>query len=272
MMPAMDELMAGHVAAYEQTVRSTIELAETFDDADWDRPTELPGWTVKDIVSHLAGVEVMLMGEDPAPGHTTPDDLPHVRNDLGRLVEAAVDHRRGTPGPEVLKELRAVLERRLERLATTSPDERTWLPIGGEGPYSELMVFRAFDCWVHEQDIRRAVGRPGNLDGPGGRRMFQIVVRGLPMIVGKRAAAPAGTAVTFEISGEFEFTRHVQVGEDGRAAFAETVPEDATVLRMDWETYTRLVTGRCTSAEVTVGVSGDEGLAARILGAMALAP
>ncbi|MEV5572557.1 maleylpyruvate isomerase family mycothiol-dependent enzyme [Spirillospora sp. NPDC052269] len=268
----MDEVMAGHVAAYEQTVRSTIGLAETFGDADWERPTELPGWNVKDIVSHLVGVETMLMGEDPAPGHTLPDDLPHVRNDLGKVVEPAVDHRRGTPGPEVLKELRAVLDRRMERLATTPPDERTWLPTGGEGPYVELMAFRAFDCWAHEQDIRRAVGRPGNLDAPAAGRMFQIVSRGLPMIVGKRAAASPGTAVTFESTGPFTFVRHVVVGPDGRAAFAETAPEDATVLRMDWETFVRLVAGRCTSADVTVEVSGDEALAARVLGAMTLAP
>ncbi|MFC5179749.1 maleylpyruvate isomerase family mycothiol-dependent enzyme [Actinomadura harenae] len=268
----MDELMAGHVAAFEQTVRSTIGLAETFGDADWTRPTELPGWRVKDIVAHLVGVETLLLGEDPAPGHVLPDDLPHVRNALGRMVEPAVDHRRGTPGPEVLAELRVVLDRRMERLAEISPDEPAVLPTGREGTYGELMVFRAFDCWAHEQDIRRAVGRPGNLDAPAAARMFQVVERGLPMIVGKRAGASPGTAVTFEVSGPFAFTRHVEVAPDGRAAFTEEARDGATVLRMDWETFVRLVTGRCTSADVTVGASGDEELAARVAGAMSLAP
>lgn len=272
MMPAMSELMAGHVAAFEQTVRSTIGLAETFGDADWERTTELPGWNVKDIVSHLVGVETLLLGEDPAPGHVLPDDLPHVRNALGRMVEPAVDRRRGTPGPEVLAELRTVLDRRMERLATTAPDEPAILPTGQEGTYAELMVFRTFDCWVHEQDIRRAVGRSGNLGAPAAARMLQIVGPGLPMIVAKRAAASPGTAVTFEITGEFAFTRHVVVGPDGRAAFAEAAPDGATVLRMDWETFVRLVTGRSTASEVPVESGGDQELAGRVLGAMTLAP
>ena len=28
------------------------------------------------------------------------------------------------------------------------------------------MRIRVFDCWLHEQDIRDAVGRPGGEDGP----------------------------------------------------------------------------------------------------------
>ncbi|MCP2334867.1 maleylpyruvate isomerase family mycothiol-dependent enzyme [Actinomadura rupiterrae] len=268
----MSELMAGHVAAFEQTVRSTIGLAEAFGDGDWVQPTELPGWTVKDIVSHLASVELLLLGEDPAPGHALPDDLPHVRNDLGRLMEPGVDFRRGTPGPEVLAELRDVLDRRLVKLETTPPDEPALLPIGRMGTYTELMVFRAFDCWVHEQDIRRAVGCPGNLDAPAGERMFAVVSQGLPMIVGKRAGASAGTAVTFEITGPVEITKHVRVDGEGRAALVDEPGADATVLRMDWETFVRLVTGRCTADAVTVEVSGDQELAGRILGAMALAP
>ncbi|MFC4913092.1 maleylpyruvate isomerase family mycothiol-dependent enzyme [Actinomadura gamaensis] len=266
------EGMAGHVAAFEQTVRSTIALAETFGDAEWEKPTELPGWTVKDVVSHLVGVETLLLDEDPAPGHTLPDDLPHVRNELGRLVEVAVDYRRGTPGSEVLAELRAVLDRRLVRLASTPPDEPAMLPIGREGTYAELMVFRAFDCWVHEQDIRRAVGRPGNLDAPAGLRTLSVVERGLPMIVGRRAAASPGTAVAFEVTGPVAFTRHVLVGPDGRADFTDQGGEGATVLRMDWETFTRLVTGRCRGDAAAVRVEGDAELAGRVLGAMALAP
>ncbi|MEV4256589.1 maleylpyruvate isomerase family mycothiol-dependent enzyme [Spirillospora sp. NPDC049652] len=268
----MSEEMAGNVAAFEQTVRSTIALAGTFGDEDWDRPTELPGWTVKDIVSHLVGVETLLSGGDPAPGHTLPDDLPHVRNALGRAVEPAVDHRRGTPGPEVLAELRAVLDLRMEQLPETDPEQRVMLPVGREGSYTELMAFRAFDCWAHEQDIRRAVGRPGNLDAPAAERTLRIVERGLPMIVAKRAGAAPGTAVTFEVTGPVAFTHHVTVGADGRADFAPAAGEGATVLRMDWETFLRLVTGRCAGIEVTVGISGDEALAGRVLGAMALAP
>jgi hypothetical protein len=41
---------------------------------------------------------------------------------------------------------------------------------------------------------------------------------------------------------------------------------------MDWETYVRLTAGRCTPDAVTVHVTGDPALAARVLAAMAVTP
>jgi uncharacterized protein (TIGR03083 family) len=82
-MTLFDDDMPGNVAAFEQTVRSTIALAGTFGAAQWDLPTECPGWTVRDQVSHIVGVERMLLG-DPEPAHTLPaarvdGDLQHPR-------------------------------------------------------------------------------------------------------------------------------------------------------------------------------------------------
>ncbi len=39
-------------------------------------------------------------------------------------------------------------------------------PFGVEMPYRALMEIRVFDAFAHEQDIRRATGRNGNLTGP----------------------------------------------------------------------------------------------------------
>ena len=38
----------------------------------------------------------------------------------------------------------------------------SWTPMG-PGTVRTLLPFRIFDSWVHEQDMRRAVGREGNL-------------------------------------------------------------------------------------------------------------
>lgn len=265
--------MAQNVAAFEQTVRSTIVLAETFTEADWDLPTECPGWSVKDVVSHLVSVEMLLLGEDPAPGHVLPDDLPHVRNDFGRMLEHGVDVRRPVPGTGVLAELRDVLERRLVALATTEPDQETMAPTGRMVPYSMFMVFRAFDCWVHEQDIRRAVGRPGNLDAPGAECARMILRPGLPMVVAKRAGAAAGQSVEFRIIRPTPSTEYVQVGADGRARLADDPAGPPTAsLSMDWETYVRLAAGRCAPADVEVEIKGDADLGARVLANLAITP
>jgi uncharacterized protein (TIGR03083 family) len=271
-MTLFDDDMSGNVAAFEQTVRSTITLAETFDAAHWELPTDCPGWTVRDQVSHIVGVERMFLG-DPAPDHTLPDELPHVRNDFARLLEVAVDVRRGRPGDEMLAELRETLDRRLAALATIDPAEPILAPDGRTGPYSRLMMFRAFDCWTHEQDIRRAVGRPGNLDSPAADRARQLLTAGLPFVVAKRAGAEPGRSVALEVTGPPSFRLCVVVGDDGRGRVAEPAPAHPSVaLAMTWEGYTRLASGRCAAEDAGVSVDGDRELADRVLGSMAVTP
>jgi uncharacterized protein (TIGR03083 family) len=268
----MTSEMAANVAAFEQTVRSTIALCETFGEPEWDLPTECPGWSVKDAVSHLVSVEALLLG-DPMPDHALPDELPHVRNDMGRMLEVGVDARRGSPGAEVLAELRDVLDRRLAALAETDPDKLTTAPNGRQVPYSMFMVFRAFDCWVHEQDVRRAVDRPGNLDAPGAACALTILRPGLPMVVAKRAGAEPGQSVEFRITREVPSTSYVRVGDDGRGRLLEELDDAPTAsLRMDWETYVRLAAGRCAPQDVAVEIEGDADLGGRVLANMSVTP
>ena len=54
----------------------------------------------------------------------------------------------------------------------------------------DLLPFRVFDAWVHEQDMRRAVGRPGDLDTPVAAAALDRIVGTMPFVVGKRAGAP----------------------------------------------------------------------------------
>uniref|UniRef100_UPI003F49A9E5 maleylpyruvate isomerase family mycothiol-dependent enzyme n=1 Tax=Spirillospora sp. CA-290852 TaxID=3240041 RepID=UPI003F49A9E5 len=199
----MNEPMRATTAAYEQTVRSTIALAGAFGDADWERPTECPGWTVKDQVSHLVGVELQLLG-DPQPDIEVPE-FDHIRNEFGRSMEKAVHARRPVPGPEVVAELADVLERRLAQVPGIAPDLAVTLPDGNDGTYAHLMKFRAMDCWTHEQDIRRAVGRPGNLDAPAAHCFWELLSKGLPIVVARFAKAGPGRTVAFRISGPLGF-------------------------------------------------------------------
>ncbi|MFI0351910.1 maleylpyruvate isomerase family mycothiol-dependent enzyme [Actinomadura sp. 9N407] len=275
----MTSEMQANIAAFEQTLRSTIALGEAFSPEDWKRPTDCPGWSVQDVAAHLVGTELLLLGEDPAAGHVMAEEPPHVRNDLGRLVEPGVDARRGRPGADVLAELRDVLDRRLAALGETDSEQPTVAPTGRMVPYREFMVFRAFDCYIHEHDIRRAVGRPGNLDAPAAFCARTIMESGLPMIVGKRSGAGTNRTVVFEVSEPVPFTSRIRIGEDGRArpdsgSGAVSVSGDVAdvTLRMDWETFMRLAAGRCAPTDVKVGIDGDADLAGRILANMVLTP
>jgi hypothetical protein len=120
---------------------------------------------------------------------------------------------------------------------------------------------------VHEQDMRRAVGRPGHLTGSVADAAMGRIVGSMPFVIGKRAAAPDGTTVVFELvaplPGSYAF------GVDGRAHPVDVAPEAPTVrLRTDGETFARLACGRIDPAEALadgrVVVDGDSELGRRV--------
>ncbi|GIU87001.1 MAG: hypothetical protein KatS3mg009_1516 [Acidimicrobiia bacterium] len=137
------------------------------------------------------------------------------------------------------------------------------------------MAIRVFDCWYHDQDVREALGRPGFLDGPvADFAVARIPPRGLPFVVGKKAAAPAGTTVVFEVTGASPLVAAVGVPPEGRAVLLDDVPADPTVrATMDRRTFTRLAGGRWAGAralaEGRVRIEGDEALGRRVVEQMA---
>jgi len=253
----------------EQVWGSIASLGDELDETDWRRPTEVPGWSVQDNLTHVVGMEWSLLGKaDPA--HEIPDDLPHVKNDVGRRNEVFVDSRRRSSGAEVLAEFREATTRRLAQLRAYAPEDfgaESWTPVG-PGAVRDLLPFRIFDAWVHEQDMRRALDRPGDLDSAVAAAALERVVGTMPYVVGKKAAAPGGSTVVFELSGPL--ARTVAIGVEGRARLLDEAPAAPTVrIVTDVETFTRLAVGRldpvATLATGSVRCSGDEGLGSRVM-------
>ena len=126
---------------------------------------------------------------------------------------------------------------------------------------------------MHDQDIRRAVGRPGGLGTAAARHTVGVFARGLGFVVGKRVAPPAGTSVVLDVTGAQPVHLAVEVGADGRATpLREDPPEPTVTLRMDTETYVVLCGGRRPSSDLDVEVGGDNALGRRVLDAMAITP
>jgi uncharacterized protein (TIGR03083 family) len=240
-------------------------LLGSLDPQEWAAPTECPGWSVQDNISHIIGTESMLLGRD-APAHD-PGEKPWVRNPIGAGNEIHVDYRRSWPPQQVLDEFREVTRERIAALQNLSAEElsaESWTPIG-TGTVRDLVAIRVMDCWVHEQDIRRAVGKPGSLDGPVAAHAFARHSGAIPFVVGKKVGAPDGTTVVIDVGEQGS----VAVGVEGkRANLLPGIPERPDVrLTMDLETFNRLCCGRGEVDEVASGVKieGDADLGRRVV-------
>ncbi len=268
-MPSDQEL----VELLDTVWASMSELGDGLDEAQWKRTTEVPGWSVQDNLTHVAGLEWMLLGR-PAPAHEIPADLPHVKNDFGRVNEVFVDSRRRLSGAQALDEFREVTGARLAQLRSFGPDDfgaDSFTPVG-PGTVRDLLPFRIFDSWVHEQDMRRGAGSPGHLDGPVAEFAFDRMAGSMPYVVGKKAGAPDGATVVFELGPPLAHT--LAIGVDGRRAKPlDTAPASPTVTMVtDGETFSRLACGRIDPSaaldDARVRVSGDEALGRKVVESM----
>jgi uncharacterized protein (TIGR03083 family) len=260
-----------YVDAFEQAVCSLLSLAADLDADDWRRPTDLPGWSVQDIVAHLAAGERELLGEPPPPLTTYG---PHVRDAFGQHMERGVAARRDLPPAEVVAELRSSLEQRLPQMRAMRADESPSRVVADQDwDATELLRNRAFDAWMHEQDVRRAVTRPGNLDGPGALVTQEMLLGALPVLVARRAGATAGQSLRVESTGALRFTADVLVGADRRGALSRVpLMAPTTAVRADWETWVRLLGGRMSPADAIVEIDGDRKLARRLVDRLCFTP
>lgn len=262
-----------YVDAFEQSVRSLLGVLTTLDDEQWRRPTECPGWTVKDQVGHIVALERQFLGEAPPP--SSPSYAPHVRNDMGRHMEDGVLSMRGTAPDKLVLALRETLDRRLAGLRDSGLDPAGSTPgvLGNAVPVMRFWPVRVLDVWAHEQDVRRAVGAAGNLSGPAADVARDQIAGTLPYVVGKLVAPPSGSVIVFDVSGATELRISITVGDDGRAAARPGIAETATtVIRTDWETFTRLACGRIEPATAAFAIEGDLTLGRDVLAKLAITP
>lgn len=246
---------------------SIEELLGSLDDAQWAMPTALPGWSVQDNVSHLIGTECTLAGEAPPPCAADVRGFAHVHNDIGVANELWVQALRGERPARLLERFREITAARREVLAAMSQEEfdaPSWTP-AGQATYGRFIRIRLFDCWMHEQDIRDAVGLPGNDGGRCAEGALSEVVSALGYLVGKRAGAPDGASVTIELTGPVRRTWHIAV--DGRAEVVAELPAPATAtVRLSSNLFTRLAGGRvpAQSRLDEIDLAGDTDLGRRV--------
>jgi uncharacterized protein (TIGR03083 family) len=258
------------VAALDEVWSSITGLLVGLDAQQWSVASPLPGWDVQDNVSHMVGAEAMLLGVDHPDVEIDRNELPHVQNDIGVFNEVWVQHLRTKQPNEVLSLFEEYTGARLSALAEMSLDEwnaESFTPAGMD-TYGRFMQIRVFDCWLHEQDIRDAVGVPGHEHGLAVEVTLDEMETAMGFVVGKRAGATEGQSVTFELTDDGSVVRTVHVSVNGRAAVVESLPGPATtVLELPVASMMRLCAGRASLDDHRqhVVLRGDVEFGARVL-------
>ena len=249
----------------EQCWRSLSTLGADLTEPEWKTSTDLPGWSVQDNLSHLIGIERMMQGlaatEHRGP---TPD---YVRNPIGQMNEHEVDARRLSTGDVGLDEWNDLIAIRLQslRAADNAFFAQPAITPTGPGTLTDFLHIRVLDCWLHEQDMRRAIGRAGNLSGAAAEHTVDRLLRTIPIVVGKRAATPEGCAISINITDGVE-RRIICEVQDGRAALVgESSASPLATIVLTTEAFIVLAAGRRTSDRVDAHIGGDRELAQRVL-------
>jgi uncharacterized protein (TIGR03083 family) len=248
---------------------SLDRLLTGLSEQQWQTPTPLPGWSVHNVVAHIIGTESVLHGIGTPDADIDVSTLAHVRNDVGVANECWVRHLGAESGADLHQRFHTLTADRRKRLTDMSVDDwnaPTLTPVGPDS-FGRFMRIRVFDCWMHEQDIRDALGKPvadAELAGPAARLTLDEMATSMGFVVGKLGKAPDGSRVAIELTGPL--ARTIRVVVDGRAKLVEDFggQQPTATIRVDGVLFTRLTGGRAHNAG-DVELSGDRAVAERIV-------
>ena len=190
------------VIALEEQHAELEELLAPLADAEWERPTpRCPGWSITDVVLHLAQTDEMALGSVTGRfaevlGSLTAGLAPTASLEEG--VGAMVAAQRGRSAPEVHDRWRAGASALRDAFASADPSARVqW--VAGEMAARTLATTRLAECWIHTGDVATALGRPV----PASHRLRHIARlawRTLPYAFGRAGRELTGP-VRFTLTG-----------------------------------------------------------------------
>ena len=152
---------------------------------------------------------------------------------------------------------RPVSRRRLVAQAAGDPGAKVAVH-GMRLPLRALLVVRAFELWVHDNDIRRAVGLPPSVpDTPVLRLMSDLAARMLPHAA-TRTGLREAVDVHLVLTGPGGGTWEIAVGQSPPDPVAIAIVTDVVG-------FCRLAANRVTAADLDLHVTGDSGRAADVL-------
>jgi uncharacterized protein (TIGR03084 family) len=193
----MDEILAGldeQQAELDALVRPDVETT-------WSRPSRCDGWTVSDVMLHLAQTNEMALGSLTGTFDETLHRLTEgVRpsSDIDDGAGLMVDKERGAPPADVYDRWRDGVDRMMAAYRRADPHHRVqW--VAGQLSVHTLATTRLAETWIHTNDVAYGLGvelaAPERL-----RHIARLAWRTLPYAFARAGREMSGT-VAFELTG-----------------------------------------------------------------------
>ena len=256
-----------------------MALLRSLDDDDWKRPTACALWSVKDIAAHLldSSIRRLSFGRDGL--NATPDVAISSYSDLvtylNRLNAEWISASRRL-SPRILIELLDFTAGHVHAFfQTLDPHSSALFPVAWAG---EDVSTNWFDIgreyterWLHQQQIREAVGAPGLTAREWLHPTLDVFVRALPFTY-RSVDAPPGTSVRFEIDGQAGGVwTLVRVSKNWELFLGADAAPEATI-SMDQEVAWKLFSKGLDreSARRRIQIQGQARLGLPVLGSLAV--
>lgn len=265
---------------FPQERQRLLELLSSLSEQEWSAPTVCPGWSVKDIALHLLGDDIGYLSSqrDHFSNPFFRDKDMHTWESLVQNLNAANElwvQATARISPQLLCELLALTGKQFYAYLQTrdqmalngvvswaGPDRApTWLDTARE--YTER--------WLHHQQIRDAVKKPGLKEKTFFHPILDTFVRALPHTY-RDIPVTAPTAIKFVVTGEAGDTWYL-VGADNRWSLYTTVELPlTTTVTMDQETCWRLFTKGITreQASTRTTIAGEQTLGQHLLSTVSI--
>ncbi|MFG2315931.1 zf-HC2 domain-containing protein [Streptomyces tendae] len=266
-------------APYDAETARLDALLQDFGDAEWHAPVRLRWFdgddtasrrtTVAGVIAHLLTVDgtvaVPLGLDDPLGDITAPTRTPAAR------TEAYWRASHYPPTRAVRAPWRAQSHSIVRTVAFTGDAGGMPVSYGDfELPLRDAMLDRAFECWVHAEDIAEAVDYP--YEPPSARHlngMIDLAARMLPGVLAARrraglaapgdrphlvAAGEPGRSLRLEIEGSGGGEWLIPLDSPGAVGSAD---HEVAHVALDGVEFCRLAAGHVPPAEAAAGQVGD---------------
>ena len=247
---------AAHISgaeAFRRAVSRLAALLEELEPAEWSLPA-LRDLDVQGLIGHLIGVEAgflaLLSGDEDAVLAGS-----HVVS-----TQASALAQGGRSVLDTRTEWVALAARTCGAIAAAGEGVRRWYGI--EMPLDQLLVVRAFELWIHEEDIRRAAHRPlVDPDPESLARMTGLAVNILPGygLAGSALEGQVRLVLTGPAGGTWDLTGASLPPGDERAESTRVVVGAAE--------FCRIVANRLDADAAAPTVSGSAAEAASLFAA-----